>query len=233
MNLLAPQPGVQQDQLFWGGVPRLARILSRIQTLTKSLQTDDWEPRPVQPPGGVVPVGHQDPNLRKKTKRRALQALMDEEAPPTHASLGLKGLKPTCPGDPMGSHSLLPHAPQIDTTASETHLPAAAGVRQHTSSPGGPGYPGLAVISSRRSASPLPGLKSEMLMGLHGPSSPVDPSQAQPCLHPSPDKERPRPLPGGSVRGPSAPWVILVSPPSGQASPSPAGQALGVLSHTG
>lgn len=218
VNLLAPQPGVQQDQLFWGGVPRLAHILSRIQTLTKSLQTDDREPRPIQPPGGMAPVGPQDPNLRKKTKRRTLQALTDEEAPPTHASWGLKGLKSTRPGDPVGSRSLLPHPPQTDTTASETHLPAAVGVCQHTSSPGGPGSPGLAVISSRRSASPLPGLKSEMLMGLHGPSSPADPNQAQPCLHPSPDKERPRPLPGGSVRGPSAPWVIPVSPPIIQAS---------------
>lgn len=146
-------------------------------------------------------MGPQDPNLRKKTKTRTLQPLTDEEEPPTHASRGLKGLKPTCPGDPVGSRSLLPHPPQTDTTASETHLPAAVGVCQHTSSPGGPGSPGFAVTSSRRSASPLPGLKSEMLLGPHGPSSPADPSQAQPCLHPSPDKERPRPLPGGSVRG--------------------------------
>lgn len=188
-----PHPGMWQDQLFWGEVPQLAHILSCVQFPYKKLPPKTGSHILSRLQETWCPWATQDPNLGKRWETGVVGGALQVLAAEGSTSWGLKGLESTHPRDPMGSHSLPPcplPPPQRPPPG-----PACSDLPPHLS-------PGLTRGSrpycdfQQKSAPSLPHLKSEPLISLPTPSSFMDPSWAQ---SPAPDKERPRPLPGGSV----------------------------------
>lgn len=205
MNLLAPIQvcgrinfsGERSPNLPSGpstkGVPQLAHILSCVQFPYKKLPPKTGSHILSRLQETWCPWATQDPNLGKRWETGVVGGALQVLAAEGSTSWGLKGLESTHPRDPMGSHSLPPcplPPPQRPPPG-----PACSDLPPHLS-------PGLTRGSrpycdfQQKSAPSLPHLKSEPLISLPTPSSFMDPSWAQ---SPAPDKERPRPLPGGSV----------------------------------